>query len=302
MEPSEATSAATAMQPAAAVTMVKGDLFFLKLWIDYYGKRLGKENLYVVNHGRGEDVAEAAAGCNVIGIPEGQIEDFDRIRWRFLTALVSGLNSYYTHVIVGDVDELVVVDPATGKDLGDWLRDQPGGRVLTALGLEVLHHPDEELADVKQGVLGARQYVRTSMYYSKPCVVSATARIARGGHFSSFPKLFLPDDLYLIHLKYCDFDAYVETLEARNGFADRSAVSFRKTSIGRHWFSRFREDDAVVFKAFGAVTLEEGFDLDPYRRRMRETFGPRGDSGFFQFDRTEDSKKYRLPERFFGVL
>ncbi|MCU0829311.1 MAG: glycosyltransferase family 2 protein [Tabrizicola sp.] len=302
MDATEAGIDETALQSAAAVTMVKGDLFFLKLWIDHYGAQFGKENLYVVNHGRGADVAELAAGCNVIGIPEGSVEDFDRVRWRFLNNMVAGLNAYYRHVVVGDVDELLILDPASGKQLGDWLRTQPGGRVMTALGLEVLHHPDEETGDVASGVLGPRRYVRTSMFYSKPCVVSTPTRIARGGHFSSYPKLALPEDLYLLHLKYCDFDAYVDTLEARNKFADRSSISFRKTMIGRHWFSKFREDDAAVFRAFGALQLEAGFDMAGYRKRMAETFKPRGDSGYFQFDRTEDTKKYLLPDRFFGLV
>ncbi len=302
MEPTAATTEPDALQTAAAVTMVKGDLFFLKMWIDYYGLRLGKQNLYVINHGRGDDVRQMADGCNVIGIPEGSVEGFDRIRWRFLNAMVSGLVAYYTHVIVGDVDEFLVLDPAAGVGLREWLQNQPSGGVITALGLEVLHHPDEEPVDLSNGVLGPRRFVRASMHYSKPSIVSGNARIARGGHFASHPKLNLPDHLYLFHLKYCDFGAYVNTVAARNSYADQSSISFRQTAIGRHWFSQFRGDDAKVFQQFAALPLADGFNMDGYRNRMRETFAPRGETGFFQFDRTEDELKHVLPDRFFGAL
>ena len=32
------------MQTAAAVTMVRDDLFFLRAWLDHYGAMLGREN------------------------------------------------------------------------------------------------------------------------------------------------------------------------------------------------------------------------------------------------------------------
>lgn len=41
---------------AAALTMVRGDAFFLKAWLRHYGETFGRENCYIVNHGRGSDV------------------------------------------------------------------------------------------------------------------------------------------------------------------------------------------------------------------------------------------------------
>ena len=105
------------MALAAAVTMVRDDAFFLRAWLRHYGGMFGRENCYIINHGRGAEVADLAAGCNVIGIPGEAHRNFDMKRWRLLNNLVMGLRSYYDHVIVGDVDELVVMDPEGGQTL-----------------------------------------------------------------------------------------------------------------------------------------------------------------------------------------
>ena len=52
------------MQTVAAVTMVRDDLFFLKAWLRHYGEAFGRENCYIINHGRGAEVSELAQGCN----------------------------------------------------------------------------------------------------------------------------------------------------------------------------------------------------------------------------------------------
>lgn len=35
------------MKKIAAITMARNDAFFLKKWVSYYGKELGRENLYI---------------------------------------------------------------------------------------------------------------------------------------------------------------------------------------------------------------------------------------------------------------
>ena len=97
------------MQTVAAVTMVREDIFFLKAWLRHYADQFGRENCYIIHHGRGEEVADLAAGCNVIGLPGDPHKNFDMKRWRLLNGIVEGLRAYYKYVVVGDVDELVVL-------------------------------------------------------------------------------------------------------------------------------------------------------------------------------------------------
>lgn len=287
---------------AAALTMVRDDAFFLRAWLRHYGEILGRENCYIVNHGRGEEVARLAEGCNIMGIPGDPHPNFDMKRWRLLNNLVQGLRCYYTHVIVGDVDELVVVDPARELDLLDVLRETRPKRVLTPLGLEVIHRIDIEHEEITGPIIGPRRHVRLAPHYSKPCIVSRGVKIARGGHFTQFEELIAPDELYLFHLKFCDFGTYVATMNARNRTTEEVGVGVSEASIGRHWFPEARGEDRALFEAFADLPMQEGFDLDWVRRRMQRSWGPRGDTGFYAFKRPEYVGQYRLPERFVGLI
>ncbi|MDQ2092913.1 glycosyltransferase family 2 protein [Rhodalgimonas zhirmunskyi] len=286
----------------AAVTMVREDLFFLRAWLKHYGDVLGRENCYIVNHGRGEEVADLAAGCNIIGIPGDPHKNFDMKRWRLLNNIVMGLRSYYDHIVVGDVDELVVVDPASGKSLLEYLWDAPIRQVMTPLGIEVIHRIDVEPEAITDHILGPRRYIRLAPHYSKPCVISAGTKIARGGHFTQYGKLNAPDDLYLFHLKFCDFPEYVAAMNRRNAVVQDIGTGVKETAIGRHWFAEARGEDRAVFEAFADLEPVEGFDMSPYRAEMRDTFSKRGDTGYFHFARPEYAVQFELPERFFGLF
>jgi hypothetical protein len=290
------------MQTIAALTMVRDDAFFLKAWLGYYGEMLGRENCYVVNHGRGEEVAELAKGCNVIGIPGDPHKNFDMKRWRMLNNFVMGLRCYYNHVIVGDVDELVVVDPELGMDLKSWLQTVPANRVLTPLGLEVIHRIDCEGEEISGPILGPRRHVRPAPHYSKPCIVSTGTKIARGGHYAQYGKMHSPDHLYLMHLKFCDFSQYSEAMNRRNAVSASTGSSIKEASIGRHWFAEARGEDRAVFDAFEQLEMKDGFDLLPIRKNMFDSFRARGETGFYEFDRSDPKTQYKLPERFNGII
>lgn len=286
----------------AAVTMVRDDVFFLQAWLRHYGGVFGRENCYIINHGRGAAVADLAQGCNIIGIPGDPHPNFDMKRWRMLNNFVQGLRCYYNHIVVGDIDELVVVDPSDGRNLLEYLSDQPQKRMLTPLGLEVVHRIDLEPEPITDHIIGPRRHVRLAPHYSKPCIVSHGAKIARGGHFTQFESLIAPDELYLLHLKFCDFSEYASVMNARNQVTQEVGVGVKDASIGRHWFAEARGKDRAVFEAFEQLDLQDGFDLGWVRKRMHRSWGPRGTTGFFHFNRPDYSSLYVLPDRFVGVV
>ena len=223
-------------------------------------------------------------------------------RWRLLNNIVNGLRSYYDHVIVGDVDEIVAVDPQAGKNLLEFLQSRRPNRVFTPLGMEVIHRIDVEPDPVGDHVLGPRRHVRLAPHYSKPCVISTPTKIARGGHYTQYGKLHAPEHLYLFHLKFCDFGAYSEVMNRRNDTVAATGGTVKEVAIGRHWFAEARGEDRAVFEAFSALDLQEGFDLAPLRRKMRRSFGPRGETGYYQFDRPDYATQYVLPDRFTGLI
>ncbi len=290
------------MQTVAAVTMVRDDAFFLRAWLRHYGAMFGRENCYVINHGRGAEVADLAEGCNIIGIPGDPHKNFDVKRWGLLNNLVGGLRRYYRHVIVGDVDELVVVDPDAGMNLREWLEQAPENRIYTPVGLEVIHRIDREDQPADDQILGPRRHVRLAPHYSKPCITSTPAKLSRGGHFAQYGKLHTPDALYLMHLKFCDFSAYAEAMDRRNAVTADVGGSVKDAAIGRHWFAEARGEDRAIFDAFADLKMEEGFDLKWVRRKMQRSFAPRGDTGYYEFKRPEFPTQYKLPDRFNGLF
>ena len=286
---------------AAALTMVRDDPFFLKAWVRHYGETLGRENCYVVNHGRGKDIHRLAEGCNVIGIPGDPHPKFDMKRWRMLNNFVQGLRCYYDHVIVGDVDELVALDPAQGMSLLEFLARQPKRRVLTPVGLEVLHRVDIEPDPIRTAILGPRRHVRLAPHYSKPCILSKGVKIARGGHFTEESELVTPEGLLLFHLKFCDFATYSATMDRRNDVTRSVGGDVKTAAIGWHWFPEARGCDQGVFAAFAEREVVP-FDLAEARQRMHATWQKRRKTDFWEFDRAENAEIMVLPERFAGLL
>lgn len=285
---------------AAAVTMVRDDAFFLERWVSYYGGLFGRENCYVVSHGGGEIVARVAQGCNVMAIP-GKTEKFDMLRWRLLNNLVGGLRQYFKYVVVGDVDEYVVIDPEAGMDLLGFLERAPGRKVLTPLGLEVMHRVNEEVEPITGPILGPRRFARVTYHYSKPCVIGAPAKISRGGHFSSFGELFTPDAMYLFHMKYCDLGQYGGVMDRRNEAVAVSGAKKGETGIGGHWFPEERGDDEALFRGIVSKPVVRGFEMSQYRKKMHDGWSRRGEE-LWQFPRGEFEHLHEVPERFFGVV
>lgn len=74
------------------------------------------------------------------------------------------------------------------------------------------------------------------------------------------------------------------------------------TTVGRHWFAQVRGDDAATFDALDALPLTDGFDTGWLREAMHATWRPRGETGFWQFDRPDPAVQYRLPDRFAGLF
>jgi len=196
----------------------------------------------------------------------------------------------------------VVIDPATGQSLLEYLAVAADKQVLTPLGLEVIHRTDQEADVITDHIIGPRRHVRVAPHYSKSCIISTGTKIARGGHFTQYPKLHAPDELYLLHLKFCDFAAYAEVMDRRNATTAEVGGDVKDASIGRHWFASVRGEDRAVFEAFSTLEMVEGFDMTPFRRKMRRSFRARGDTGFYCFDRPDYTQQFILPERFVGVI
>jgi hypothetical protein len=73
-----------------------GDHFFLQRWVDYYGKHLGRENLYILSHGGDPEHKRIAKGANVIYLPyDATRYCFNQRRWQMLSLMTTAFTRYY---------------------------------------------------------------------------------------------------------------------------------------------------------------------------------------------------------------
>jgi hypothetical protein len=93
---SQAPPADSTKNPMGAMTMVGGDHFFLQRWVDYYGKHLGRENLYILSHGGDPEHKRIAKGANVIYLPyDATRYCFNQRRWQMLSLMTTAFTRYY---------------------------------------------------------------------------------------------------------------------------------------------------------------------------------------------------------------
>lgn len=283
---------------ACAITMVRDDYFFLEKWIAYYSRFFGREVLYIVNHGGGEEVARIAEGCNVINIPDEFSENFDAKRWRFLSNFANALRSYFDWVIVGDVDEFVVVDPKTGLTLDQFLAKRRGNMTLTPIGLEVIQQEDEE-DGIEDSMLGPRRFARFTTAYSKPCLSNHGVKISRGGHYTEAEDLRLFGSLYLFHMRYVDKQMFFDTM-ARRAQQIQKLNDPANTLISRMWVSseKARQEAEQVF----ALPVTGEFDFSAETKAMEESWHLRNEYGLYAFDRQINTFLCEIPKRFFGIV
>lgn len=285
----------------AVLTMVRDDDEFLKKWVDYYGSLFGRASLFVINHGDQDVVRDIAVGCNLFPVPDRDRKKFTMMNWRTKNSLLEALIRWYPTVIVCDVDEFIAVDPATGHDLQSWIAAHGDKSVRTAFGLEVVHLPDEETHGIHPTILGPRQWAQVNLHYAKPCIIGRQTKLSRGGHYSEYDRLDMPDALYLFHMKFCDAPLYAETLSRRRRLIDSMEVkTVEDTTSNVQWFAPNR-DDIELFRDYAMRKRVESFDFAEIRAELHETFGPR-DHGLFHFQRSRFDDLHRIPERFFGLF
>jgi hypothetical protein len=79
----------------------------------------------------------------------------DARRWMLKSSFASGMLRYYNWIIVGDVDEIVIVDPAVAPDLvtylGRYTTPRPPRKSLCPFGIELVHNPEAEPEPILPG-------------------------------------------------------------------------------------------------------------------------------------------------------
>lgn len=216
------------MKHIAALTMVRNDDFFLRKWVEYYGRELGKENLYIYYDGEDQAVADVCQGTNAFLHPKigQQVVAAEKGRLKFLSQKAAELFAKGYDIVIGvDADEYIVVDPKLGIGLREFLSRQDIDVSLSPLGLDFGQKLDEEGdLSVEKTFLSQRHYAQIGTRYTKPSIISQPCRWGSGFHRVKGHNFHIASDLYLLHFGYADS----KILEGRLGDADRVAQGWKK--------------------------------------------------------------------------
>ena len=274
----------------AVLTMVRNDEFFLRKWVEYYGRELGKENLYIYYDGDDQPVADFCRGTNVSVHPKigTQVVAAEKGRLKFLSEKAAELCAKGYDLVIGvDADEYIVVDPRLGIGLREFLSRQDIDVCLSPLGLDFGQKLDEE-GDLsfERAFLAQRHYAQIGTRYTKTSVIAKPCRWGSGFHRIKGHNFHIAKDLYLMHFGYADS----KILEERLGDADRVAQGWKE-----HIYKRSR--------TIRYATEKKARDFDKWTRfaRICQTWC-RPPYALNKPAMFELRIVVRIPERFEGVL
>jgi len=220
---------------AAAITMVYNERDNLPLWCKYYGRQLGPENLYVIDHGSTDGSVDSRL-CNHIRIPRTAFDD--NTRGEMVSYFHRSLLKYFDVVMYTDCDEFIVARPSKFASLREFLEK----RVETTtrcIGINVWQHAmDVPPLDMTKPILRQRPYGSASHWLAKPLIASVPNMWTPGFHNSDQHSV-LNGDAWLFHLKHADLSTGLQKLE-RTRSLEWSAEALARNQGDHH---RWQDDD-----------------------------------------------------------
>ena len=243
------------MKKIAAITMARNDSFFLKKWISYYGRELGRENLYVFLDGLDQEAPEGSEGVSITKVEKikGKVVALDRARLKFLSDRAAELLTDYDLIIGCDADEFLVVDPKLEISLRAYLSTLNIQSSASGLGLDIGQNLNEEKPIIEnENFLSQRSYAFISTRYTKPVVIAQPLTWGSGFHRIKGENFHIAEHLDLIHLGGFDDNM----LMARFSDKDRMAGGWAKHIEKRR-------------KTIVEVTERKAIDLDKISKKLR---------------------------------
>ena len=241
------------MKRICALTMVRNDDFYLKKWTAYYGCELGEENLYIFLDGKDQPIPDWCPKAHITAYDKikGQVVEAEKGRLALLSHKAPELLESYDLVIGTDADEFLIVDPALGISLAEYLSSKDIKISLSGLGVDVGQNTKEETGIIEnEPFLRQRHYARLSTRYSKPSVLAAPVVWGSGFHRIKGHNFHIAKDLYLFHFGYFDLGR----IEARFNDKDRKEAGW-----SRHLAKRSKTIRLVTNKKAGEWNCRVNF-------------------------------------------
>lgn len=284
-------------KPLAVLTMCFNEAIMLPIWQRHYGREVGPQNCFVLDHGSDDgSVDRLDCRINVERLPRSP-HDEDR-KVALVAETVERLLRDYERVLFTDTDEMVIADPRQFGGLLDFCRRRHAD-VVTTFGLNVMPATGAEAQlDLAKPILGQRRWVQATAFLCKPTLVHRRTVWCAGFHLADAPTI--TDDLYLFHLAYMDTGITLDRQIVRN-----SSVP-TQTSESHHAYSPgliiewFNEHFASKPRS-GSVDLAIGCTArDSFESALHDGTSPPWNSRITNLELTSDL--WPLPERFYGLI
>ncbi|MHC1731222.1 MAG: glycosyltransferase family 2 protein [Bacteroidales bacterium] len=272
-----------------AVSMVRNDQFFIPRWIDYYGKELGHENLFLFIDGHDQPLPDDHAAINVIRLPRQRLNRSrgDKNRIDLISNFTKALFLRYDIVIAHDIDEALVVDPDRGVSLSDYLQKPVKSASLSALGLDVGQHLGlEKPIDPSRPFLEQRNFAHVSARYTKAIVAFRPLKWGSGFHRVKYRNFHIDPNLFLFHFGMVDYEISKQKME------DQSLLN-----------AGWRGHLDRRYELFDLITKKDSVDGDAFfeqARRRESIFRP-----LFALNKPgmlTEKPVVRIPERFRSIV
>lgn len=193
----------------AAITMARDDEFFLSKWIEYYGRELGDENLYIILDGHDQKSPKNAGNAHIQKTPHINMSRAagDKFRINKLSELAAELLKTYDIVIGCDSDEFLIVDPRTKKSLAEYLGETKIKTSVSGLGFDIGQNMNcESKLNKNQPMLEQRGFALLSTRYTKPVVINKPVSWGSGFHSIRHHNFHIDKNLYLLHFGAVDMN------------------------------------------------------------------------------------------------
>ena len=248
----------------AAITMARNDHFFLQKWIEYYGREFGKQNLFIILDGEDQEIPQNAENCNIERIKRiarPRLEG-DKARIKLISKKAADLLNIYDLIIGVDTDEFIIVDPGTNQSLAQYLSTLNIKSSLSALGLDVGQHLNEEaVLDKSKPILSQRNYALISSRYTKSSIISQPVEWGSGFHRVKHHNFRIDPNLYLLHIGNMD----LEMLKMKMGDTQR---------INSGWENHLKRRSRTITKITNSNKVIDGDLVFEKARKLQSILRP----------------------------
>ena len=295
------------MKDLCFITMVRKNYDFLRLWINHHSK-LVQDNgsLVIISHGVDPIIDQISMGCSLIRIPDdSDPPPFEPSRREMFFGMVRAFLPYHKFVVIGDVDELLMVDPKVGLPISQYLQTLKfESNVMSVCNFNVVHDIFLEPSSINLSAPILEQRRHGSIaggYYCKPMVFCGPVGSSIGANSHRVPGESFQIDRNLIcfHLAYFDSELSSRLAQEKyNRFVELEKMSKSPTEIGS-WRKGIINHRRIVKR----MRLSDAFDWDGEEVRnyfnKLEAIGKK--RGFIR-PHYEWFRHVTLPDRFTGQI